>query len=175
MPANVVQSVTSCTPSALLHAIASLKYGEYDAPNIHRIPRWIYYAWNPVILRSLFRRIHGHVLFLFHIANFRMTFAHPRTHTRAKEIRYFLAKAASCQLPHLRSPLASLVHSIMNIKWISVNQSKSHFSCYRCVVTFESTSTLLPFHFSKHTHIAHTHVYLYTSVFLFSAAHRPKC
>lgn len=101
---NVVQSVTSCTPSAKLHAITSMKYGEYDAPKIHHILRWIYYPWNPYIRRSivLFRRTHELVLFLFHIANVRVTFAHPHTHTRAKGIRHFWAN--SSQLPVAISP-----------------------------------------------------------------------
>lgn len=40
-------------------------------------------------------------------------------------------------LPYLPTPCVA--RCVMNIKWIYVNQSKSHFSCYLCVVTFEPT------------------------------------
>lgn len=55
--------------------------------------------------------------------------------------------------------VASVARSVMNIKWIYVNQSKSHFSCYLCAVTFVLFA-----------------LFSISTTYIFSPSiHRPKC
>lgn len=74
-------------------------------------------------------------LLLSHISNDNVRVSSIECSLSPKEFHFF---AQFVSMPSYL-PTPCVARCVMNIKWIYVNQSKSHFSCYLCVVTFEPT------------------------------------